>query len=312
MLIPIVVVIVVLAVAFVMRGRPRDSSSGLIVANTNRIRSTSRFIQLVTRHRRWTLVQLVGVALIVVGASLFSTRLTTAAETASEQYNRDVMLCLDVSGSMRSVDAELMRSFAEIAGQLRGERIGLVVWDSSAVMKFPLTNDYAFIAEQLESGAEALEDGDYAWSNGVFEGSGSSLIGDGLASCVTRFDRLDEPRARTIVMATDNQVSGDEIYTLGQAVQLSIDNDIVVHGIAPRDNRQVVEMRQQLQRTSGNTYVMTDSAGGDHIVTSIETMDRHRLRGLPVSSINDQRVPGLILVGLGIIGLVAAGWRLRQ
>lgn len=312
MLIPIVLTIMIGAVFFVLRDRPAAPSSGLLAANTARMRATARFVHLATRHKRWTLVQVLAVVLIVLGATLLSTRLTNAADSESEQYNRDIMLCLDVSGSMRTVDAELMQSFADITGQLRGERIGLVIWDSSAVMKFPLTNDYSFIAEQLEDGVEELNDGGYDWTRGVWEGSGSSLIGDGLASCITRFDRLDEPRARTIVLATDNMVSGDEIYTLTQAVELAVESEVVVHGIAPRDNRYVAEMRQHLQRTSGNTYLMTDSTGGDQIVSSIETLDRQRLRGMPVATASDQRLPGLVLVGVGLIGLMLAGWRLRQ
>lgn len=312
MLLLIVVAVIVLTVLFVLHDRPAETTSGLMTANTDRMRNTPRFAELAGRHRRWTLVQVVAVALIVLGASLLSARLTTAAGGDSEQHNRDIVLCLDISGSMRDIDADLMRSFAELADQLRGERIALVIWDSSAVMKFPLTNDYAFIAEQLELGTAAMEDFDFDWSRGTFEGNGSSLIGDGLASCVLRFDRPDEARARTIILATDNQVSGDAIYTLSQAVDLALDKQIVVHAIAPRMYDEVREMRQLVAKTGGLTYTMDDRTGVDQIVASIDSMDRQRLRGMPVAAASDQRAPGLILVGIGLIALLVAGWRLRQ
>ncbi len=44
--------------------------------------------------------------------------------------------------------------------------------------------------------------------------SGASLIGDGLASCALQFDAEDTERSRSIILATDNYVSGEPIYTL--------------------------------------------------------------------------------------------------
>lgn len=312
MLIPILLAVVALSALFVLRDRPAEPGSGLLAANTDRMRRTPRFVRLARDHRRWMLVQVIAVTLLVLGASLLSARLSDTAGGDSEQHNRDVVLCLDVSGSMQEIDAGLMESFAELAGELRGERIGLVIWDSSAVMKFPLTNDYTFIAEQLETGVRELEDYSYNWSRGTYEGNGSSLIGDGLASCVLRFDRPDEPRARTIILATDNLVNGDAIYTLPQAVELAVDKEIVVHAVAPRMREETREMRRQVARTGGLTYTMDDRTGVEQVVGSIETMDRQRLRGLPTATASDQRAPGLVLVGLGLIGLFVGAWRLRQ
>ena len=46
---------------------------------------------------------------------------------------------------------------------------------------------------------------DYIY-DGTFEGEGSSIIGDGLASCVLGFPKLDEERSRIIILGTDNFV----------------------------------------------------------------------------------------------------------
>ena len=65
------------------------------------------------------------------------------------------------------------------------------------------------------------------------EEGGSSLIGDGLASCVFRFDRLDEERARSIVFATDNALAGEPLVTLSDAAQLAAERGIRVYAVAP-------------------------------------------------------------------------------
>ena len=41
-----------------------------------------------------------------------------------EQHNRDIMLCLDASGSMSSADAAVVDVFSELAAEFDGERIG--------------------------------------------------------------------------------------------------------------------------------------------------------------------------------------------
>ena len=102
-----------------------------------------------------------------------------------ESRNRDIMLCLDVSGSMYEADSEILRVYAELSKGFKGERIGLVLFDSSPVVVFPLTDDYDFVTKQLESAAEAFK---YSFSgkynsektkriydliSGVYEGDGS-------------------------------------------------------------------------------------------------------------------------------------------
>jgi uncharacterized protein with von Willebrand factor type A (vWA) domain len=59
--------------------------------------------------------------------------------------NRDIMLCLDVSGSMTDVDKEIVSIFDKLADGFKGERVGLTIFNSSAVQVFPLTDDYRFI-----------------------------------------------------------------------------------------------------------------------------------------------------------------------
>ncbi|MET3718645.1 MULTISPECIES: VWA domain-containing protein [unclassified Arthrobacter] len=101
-----------------------------------------------------------------------------------EQRNRDIMLCLDTSGSMSSADAAVVEVFGVLAKEFDGERIGLTIFDSSAVQVFPLTDDYGYVQEQLQMADDAFNGnpGSAGFLDGTWSGRGSSLIGDGLAS----------------------------------------------------------------------------------------------------------------------------------
>ena len=72
-------------------------------------------------------------------------RPVTDRQLERDVRNRDVMLCLDVSTSMNELDAIVLRQFAELAAGLRGERIGLTIFNGSAITVFPLTDDAEFI-----------------------------------------------------------------------------------------------------------------------------------------------------------------------
>ena len=56
----------------------------------------------------------------------------------------------------------------------------------------------------------------------------SSLVADGLVSCVQRFDRLDEERGRALVFATDGEQRGRSVYDLPEAAAYAAARESVV------------------------------------------------------------------------------------
>ena len=141
------------------------------------------------RHRRWLAVAALAAGTLLVSAVAAAARPMELTTIRPEQRNRDIMLCLDSSGSMSSADSAVVEVFGVLAKDFDGERIGLTIFDSSAVQVFPLTDDYEYVQEQLKL-AKAAFDGDSGsagFLDGTWSGRGSSLIGDGLASCVNGF-----------------------------------------------------------------------------------------------------------------------------
>ncbi|MDN6021962.1 MAG: VWA domain-containing protein, partial [Acidipropionibacterium jensenii] len=208
--------VTVAVIRHVRAGRANLSPAGFPVAHTDRVKVLPRYRHLVRMQLRWLLVEAISLGLACLGVAIVVSRPAWVNIDSREMRNRDVMLCLDVSGSMSQTDAAVISSYQDLVGRLHGERIGFTVFDSAAATVFPLTDDYAFISDQLTETLKAMRTNQ---TTPVLEATrvgdrGASLIGDGLASCLQGFDRMGEARSRTVVLTPDNDLSGTPLFTL--------------------------------------------------------------------------------------------------
>ncbi len=288
---------------------------GLRLAHVDRVRALPRFQQLARRLVFWLRIELVLVAVTFAGALLMIARPVTVGDDSPEMKRRDVMLCLDVSGSMTNADQVVLRSYLRLVERLKGERIGLVVWNSSGSVAFPLTDDYVFVREQLTSMLAAMGDGAAAASaregRAVLQaaniGDGSSLIGDGAMSCLLRFDQSDRVRPRTVVLATDNQLAGSSIFTLPEAGEKAVADRVLIMGISPglREGPDKEEFRTVVESTGGRLIDITDDPTMEaRIAEAIKRQQSKAIRGLPSARSFDLVWPGALLAALGAAGML--------
>lgn len=302
----LVLFVVVAALAwFLPRGR-RHAAHALPIANVSRIRALPRFIQLARARVRWLVIESCALAVAGLGVALMVSG-PVSAETLNEQRsNRDIVLCLDVSGSMSRVDKDIINSFADLAGELEGERIGFVLFDSSAVTIFPLTDDAAYISQHLRETGDTLGSGQVA---GTRVGDlGSSLIGDGLASCLQRFDQDDTQRSRTVVLATDNQVAGTPLFSVADAAQRATERDVLVFGIVPSDNSVAAtdDLTATLAPTGGDVLLLGPQPDLSSITQAVEASQKSVMDGRARSEAVPLVWPGVVLALLGVVGATVA------
>lgn len=302
-----------LVIARLRRRRSRGDSDDIPIANVHHADASPVFRRLRRRYRTFVGVEIA--ALSVVGISAVGLTMRPVGERIDERdvRNRDVMLCLDVSGSMIDLDEEVLISFATLAAGLDGERIGLTIFNGSAVSVFPLTDDSEYIADVLAESAVAIVENKQLFLEGTNEG-GSSLIGDGLASCALRFDRLDEPRSRSIVFATDNMRAGSPIMTLEEAGAFAAERSIRVYAMAAKHTPDFAResLADVVSSTKGATFQMTERTAVSSVVAEIGQMEANRM-DIPADRIADDRPTawiGWCLAGIG--GLAVASWKLRR
>jgi Ca-activated chloride channel homolog len=304
------------------------------VAHADRLTMLPEYQAALRRHRRWLAVAALACASLLVSTAVAAARPLEVATIRPEQHNRDIMLCLDASGSMSSADAAVVDVFAALAAEFEGERIGLTIFDSTAIQVFPLTDDYGYAREQLKLARDAF-DGKPASSgflDGTWSGRGSSLIGDGLASCLNSFPRGKDqsgnpnPRgdsgqpshSRSVVLATDNFLSGDPIMTLGEAAALAKDRAVRVYALNPGDldygagpDQPGAQLRAAAESTGGAYFALDNPEAVPGVVRGVEETEKSALQGAPRAVASDE--PRLPLAAALLFGLVmaVASWRLR-
>jgi hypothetical protein len=241
-------------------------------------------------------------------------RPATDREVERDVRNRDVMLCLDVSASMNELDAIVLRQFAELAAGLNGERIGLTIFNGSAITVFPLTDDAEFIEQTLDDAATALAQRKRSFVEGTEEG-GTSLIGDGLASCAMRFDDSEEGRSRSIVFATDNALAGEPFLELSDAADLVRRRGIRIYALAAADritDDDAAALRLAAESTGGVFFETGATAPTAAVVAEIGRLDASRLDVPPEVIADDRPTAWIIACVAGLGALLAVGWALRR
>lgn len=311
----------VLAVAAVVVGILRARHGGRAAGSAQDVVAAERVRALpsVARVTRRRVVATAGLLVLVVGAlaaaAVVASRPMAERVVQPETRNRDVMLCLDVSGSMTDVDAEVVTLFDRLARDFEGERIGLTIFNSSAVRIFPLTDDYVFVRDQLARMRDSFES--YAdvpehWV-GTLNGAGASLVGDGLAACVLGFDSPDTERARSIILATDNEVNGAETVSVDDAAAYASSLGVRVYAIDPgtAEAAPAEALREASVRTGGGYYGLHDTTTVESVVAEVQEQDATLLRGQATIIRVDAPGPWPVVVAAFALALLVVAWRVR-
>lgn len=305
---------------------PKSRSYVVPVAHSERLTQLPSYAKVARRYAWLSRGLLACLILGILSSLILTTRPASMAVIQPELRNRDIMLCLDVSGSMDPTNQQVIATFAKLAEKFDGERIGLTAFDSSANTVFPLTDDYDFVKDQFKMLDKEMSSGYGSTTlyTGTGEGEGSSLIGDGLASCVMRFDNLDIKRSRSIILVTDNYANGAQIVNLKQAGAYAKDKGVRVYGINPADfssgsyaDPTAQEFRTVVMATDGAYYKIDYESRGDasivsQVVDKIGQQEATRFKG--AAQVVQTDIPlwfSLVLV-VSVIGLLGIAWRLAR
>lgn len=134
-------------------------------------------------------------AIVLVGVALSRPQRVDAPD-ALELSGIDIVMSLDLSGSMRAADLQPTRLEAakEVVGNFiqrrRSDRMGLVVFGREAFTVVPPTLDYTVLQRMVS--ALSLE---------LIDGSGTA-IGDGLGTALNRL-RHSDARSKVVLLLTD-------------------------------------------------------------------------------------------------------------
>jgi len=142
---------------------------------------------------------------------------------------RDLMLAVDVSGSMQEKDFSVggrqidrLRAIRLVAGDFiqrrDGDRVGLILFGTTAYLQAPLTFDRKTVATLLNEAFIGITDDDPATS-----------IGDAIGLAVKRMRRQQTEKS-VLILLTDGANTAGEITPL-KAAELAAENNLTIYTI---------------------------------------------------------------------------------
>ena len=308
---------------FLTKKKQKKYNDGSKIANTKYIKNTEYFRTKIKKYQLAKKVLLVFFAISIICSSILICRLAKIQNIDNTIYNRDIFLCMDISASVDELNMDVSENLKEIVNNLHGERFGVSIFNTTSVLLSPLTDDYNYISDVLNTIIKAIKASDpfnYGQYTGddynyllkyIREGTrdgadlkGSSLIGDGLASCVAGFSNIDENRTKIIIFSTDNDFQGAEgidYYTLDSAAALAQKKNIIVFGIATENifGTDETEFRNAMLNHGGKYYDNIKT-----IINDIEKTSKSLLKNqYQVKKVDIPTVPFLFLM-ISISGII--------
>jgi len=285
----------------------------------------------VGRGFRGRLFALRAVTLVVVVVALARPQLERGYETVTSE-GIDIMLGLDISGSMRAEDFKprdritvAKQVVADFVSRDVSDRIGLVAFASKSFTRCPLTLDHEVLKSLVETvDVGMIEDG--------------TAIGLALANCVARLVDSDA-KTKIIILLTDGinnrgeidpitgaalaKSAGIRVYTIGVGVKGGAPVPILtpdgrkVYARNPDGSLYVTVLDEAtLERIAGATggkyYRAADQRALDDIYKKILEMEKSTFE---VKHFKHRREMAKYLLPLGILGvlvevvLVSTIWR---
>jgi Ca-activated chloride channel family protein len=140
---------------------------------------------------------------------------------------RDLMLAVDISGSMNTEDMELAgrrlnrlavvkNVVSDFIQRRQGDRVGLILFGSNAYLQVPLTFDLATVESLLREAPVGIA-------------GGKTAIGDAIGLAVKRLRERPE-ESRVLILLTDGANNIGEVEPL-KAAELAAENNIRIHSI---------------------------------------------------------------------------------
>jgi Ca-activated chloride channel family protein len=193
------------AIPLLYRFTYREASSRYAAVTYSDLKTLGGAIRKKRRYRG-TLFALRVAALVIITVVLARPQLEKGYETVQSE-GIDIMLALDISGSMRAEDFKpkdrlnvAKQVVADFIAGITNDRVGLVVFASKSFTRCPLTLDHDVLISMLEDvEIGMIEDG--------------TAIGMALANCVARLDG-SRAQSKIIILLTDGENNTGEIDPL--------------------------------------------------------------------------------------------------
>jgi len=258
------------------------------------------------------ILRLIAIACLIVALARPQHRNDTQKK---EGEGIDIMLCMDVSGSMgaRDIPPSRMEAAKQVAEEfVRNrpvDRIGLVIFSGESFTKCPITPDKNTVISQIQS--LDLRDGGYLEQG--------TLIGEGLATAVDRIS-TSTAKSRIIILLTDGKEDAPEtrqidpltaleiakakqvkVYTIGMGAGPSATEEITGTAKAP-DGDFIDEdlLRKIADETGGKFFRARNKQSLEGIYNLIDKLEKSKVEIVTYKKFEEKFLP-FVLAALALL-----------
>ncbi|WP_407523465.1 VWA domain-containing protein [Lacibacter sp. MH-610] len=202
----------------------------------------------------------------------------------------DIMLCMDVSGSMLAEDftPNRMEAAKEVAVKFiegrKTDRIGLVIFSGESFTQCPLTTDHGVLISQV-----------YGVRSGVLQDG--TAIGSGLATGVERLKK-SESKSKVVILLTDGENNGGlidpatameiaktfnvKVYTIGVGTEgfATMPQQSAGGGITRTQEKVNIDeklLKEIARQTGGAYFRATDNESLQNIYSQIDQLEKTKI-----------------------------------
>lgn len=235
-------------------------------------------------------------------------------QTKNKGEGIDIVLCMDVSGSMLSKDfipnrLAVSRQMATEFVQARPvDQIGLVIFAGESFTQYPISTDHAGLLEQIRGITSGmLEDG--------------TVIGEGLAKAVERLSS-SKGRSKVVILLTDGneqppdtriidpitaldiaRSKGVKVYTIGMGAAGS--PTVAERGVRRGESSAFLDetlLKRIATQTGGQYFRATDEESLQNIYRQINRLEKSEVEVVTKERFNEQFIY-FLLAALFFLGL---------
>lgn len=208
---PLLLLLVLLPTAVVLWRRMRKPKRvPVFVAETSLLSKLPSFKKVSKHARMLRIAERATLSLLLVTLLLLSARPQSMVTSYNEEKSRDIVLLLDVSGSMKPYIPIALNAMERMYKENPGDRYSIVVFASRAYPVLPLTRDQVAIQQKLDLLREVYEkDNDPNYRFQQLSGFGTD-IGEGVLGAVNRFTDIETYKSRNVILLSDLQQSGGD------------------------------------------------------------------------------------------------------
>jgi Ca-activated chloride channel family protein len=237
---------------------------------------------------------------------------TKYALQQAEGEGIDMVLCIDVSGSMTAQDFQPNRLeaakavAADFVNRRGSDRIGVVIFAGESFTQCPITTDHAVLLTALEN-----------IHNGLLEDG--TAIGSGLGTSVDRL-RTSKSKSKVIILLTDGENNGGlidpktakeiaktfgvKVYTIGVGTDGYAPQPVNTPlGVQMQSQKVTIDeklLREIANETGGKYFRARDNDGLSRIYTEIDKLEKSKVEISSITRYTEKFFP-FVMAALALL-----------